>query len=166
MLDLGGGVFIDNHTASSSNPDWSAHMRIAFLTILLASATLFGACASEEGGDITGPTWQLVSLETQRPQFSQIVPGGPSDNYTIKFNSDGTVDAKADCNQVGGKYTIQGEGILTIELGPATMAECGEASLSDEYVQALGQAGSFTIAENQLNITLLDDGVLTYQAAA
>ena len=141
-------------------------MRIAFLTILVASAALFGGCASEEGGDITGTAWQLISIETQNPQLSAIVPGGPSDNYTITFNDDGTFDAKADCNQVGGTYTIQGEGILTIELGPATMAECGEASLSNEYVQALGQAGSFTIAENQMNITLLDDGVLTYQAPA
>ncbi len=139
-------------------------MRIMFLTILVTSAALFAACGSEEGGDITGTKWQLVSLETQTPQFSAIVPGGPSDNYTITFNSDGTFDAKADCNQVGGKYTIQGEGVLTIEVGPATMAECGEASLSDEYIRALGQAGSFTIAENQMNITLLDDGVLTYQA--
>jgi heat shock protein HslJ len=141
-------------------------MRIAFLTILVASAALFGACASEEGGDITGTTWQLISLETQQPQLSAIVPGGPSDNYTITFNDDGTFNAQADCNQVGGKYTIQGEGVLTIELGPATLAECGEASLGDEYTQALSQAGSFTIAENQMNITLLDDGVLTYQAAA
>ena len=141
-------------------------MRILFLTILIASAALFGACASEEGGDITGTNWQLVSLETQQPQFSAIVPGGPSENYTIIFNSDGTFDAKADCNQVAGTYTIQGEGILTIELGPATMAVCGEGSLSAEYIQALGQAGSFTIAENQMNITLLDDGVLTYQAPA
>ena len=141
-------------------------MRTLFLMIFAASAALFGACASEEGGDITGTNWQLVSFETQRPQFSGIVPGGPSDNYTITFNDDGTFDAKADCNQVGGEYTIQGEGILTIEPGPATMAECGEASLSNEYIQALGQAGSFTIAENQLNITLLDDGVITYQAPA
>jgi len=140
-------------------------MRIVFLTILAASAALFGACASEEGGDITGTTWQLISIETQSPQLSAIVPGGPSENYTITFNDDGTFSAKADCNQVAGTYTIQGEGILTIELGPSTLAACPEESLGDEYTQALGQAGSFTVAENQLNITLLDDGVLTFQAA-
>ena len=141
-------------------------MRIAILTILVASAALFGGCASEEGGDITGTTWELISLQTQTPQFSAIVPGGPSENYTITFNDDGTFSAQADCNQVGGKYTIQGEGVLTIELGPSTLAACPEESLGDEYTQALGQAGSFTIAENQLTITLLDDGTLTYQAAA
>ena len=141
-------------------------MRILLLTILVASAALFGACASEEGGDITGTTWQLISIDTLRPNFSAIVPGGPSDSYTITFLDDGTFDAKADCNQVGGTYTIQGQGILTIELGPSTLAECGAESLGDEYTQALGQAGSFTIAENQMTITLLDSGTLTYQAAA
>ncbi len=40
-------------------------MRIAILTILVASAALFGGCASEEGGDITGTTWQLISIQTQ-----------------------------------------------------------------------------------------------------
>jgi heat shock protein HslJ len=140
-------------------------MRILFLTMLAASAALFGGCASEEGGDITGTTWQLISIDTQSPNFSAIVPGGPSENYSITFNDDGTFNAQADCNQVAGTYTIQGEGILTIEVGPSTLAACPEESLGDEYQQALSQAGSFTIAENQLNITLLDDGVLTYQAS-
>ena len=30
-------------------------------------------------------------------------------SYTITFNDDGTFNAQADCNQVGGTYTIQGE---------------------------------------------------------
>ena len=140
-------------------------MRTLLAGLLIASATLLGACASEEGGDITGTTWRLVSLQTQSPSFSAIVPAEAMVNYTIEFNEDGTFSAKADCNQVSGDYTIQGEGILTITPGPSTMAECGEQSLSDEYVAALGQAGSFTIAENQLTITLLDDGTLTFTSA-
>ena len=140
-------------------------MRTLFLTFLAATALLLGACASEEGGDITGTTWRLISLETQRPQLSQIVPVEAQANYTIVFNADETFEAKADCNQVSGTYAIQGQGVLTITPGPSTLAECGEASLSDEYIQALSQAGSFTIAENQLTITLLDDGTLTFRAA-
>jgi heat shock protein HslJ len=140
-------------------------MRTILAGLLIATATLLAGCASEEGGDITGPTWRLVSLETQRPQFSAIVPVEGQVNYTIVFNDDGTFSAKADCNQVAGDYTIQGQGILTITPGPSTMAECGEESLSDEYVQALSQAGSYTIAENQLTITLLDDGTLTFASA-
>jgi heat shock protein HslJ len=140
-------------------------LRTLLIGLLIAAASLLGACASEEGGDITGTTWRLVSLETQTPQFSAIVPAAAMVNYTIEFNDDGTFSAKADCNQVSGDYTIQGEGVLTITPGASTMAECGEQSLSAEYVAALGQAGSFTIAENQLTITLLDDGTLTFTSA-
>jgi heat shock protein HslJ len=140
-------------------------MRTLLAGLLIATATLLGACASEEGGDITGTTWRLISLETQDPQFSAIVPVEGQANYNIVFNEDGTFAAKADCNQLAGNYTIQGNGILTITPGPSTLAECGDQSLGDEYVQALSQAGSFTIAENQLTITLLDDGTLTYRAA-
>ena len=141
-------------------------MRILVVAgLLIASVAVLAGCASEEGGDITGRTWRLVSITTQTPSFSAIVPAEAMVNYTIEFNQDGTFSAKADCNQVSGDYKIQGEGVLTITPGPSTMAECGEQSLSDEYVAALGQAGSFTIAENQLTITLLDDGTLTFTSA-
>ena len=72
-------------------------LRTLLAGLLIATATLLGACASEEGGDITGTTWRLVSLETQTPQFSAIVPAAAMVNYTIEFNQDGTFSAKADC---------------------------------------------------------------------
>ena len=140
-------------------------MRTLLVGLLIATATLLGACANEQGGTITGTTWRLVSLQTQSPQFSAIVPAEGQANYNIVFNEDGTFSAKADCNQLSGNYSIQGNGVLTITPGPMTLAQCAPDSLSDQYVQALGQAGSYTIADNQLTITLLDDGTLTYRAA-
>jgi heat shock protein HslJ len=133
--------------------------------LLIATVAGLAGCASEEGGDITGTTWRLVSITTQSPSFSAIVPAEAMVNYTIEFNDDGTFSAKADCNQVAGDYTAQDSGVLTITPGPSTMAACGEESLGDEYVAALAQAGSYTIAENQLTITLLDDGTLTFASA-
>src|SRR5262245_4385490 len=140
-------------------------MRTLLAGLLIASATLLGACASEQGGDITGTTWRLVSIQTQTPSFSAIVPVEGQANYNVVLNEDGTFSAKADCNQLSGTYTIQGEGILTMTPGPMTLAECGPDSLSDKYIGALGQTSSFTIADDQLTITLLDDGTLTYRAA-
>jgi heat shock protein HslJ len=133
--------------------------------LLIATLAGLAGCASEEGGEITGTTWRLVSITTQSPSFSAIVPAEAMVNYTIEFNEDGTFSAKADCNQVSGTYTIQDNGVLTIVPGPSTLAFCGEESLSDAYKTALGQAGSYTIAENQLTITLLDDGTLTFTSA-
>ena len=141
-------------------------MRILVVaSLLIASVAVLAGCASEEGGDITGKTWRLVSITTQSPSFSAIVPAEAMVNYTIEFNDDGTFAARADCNQVAGNYTIQDNGVLTIVPGPSTLAACPEGSLGDEYVAALAQAGSYTIAENQLTITLLDDGTLTFTSA-
>ena len=142
------------------------HMRklLAAGLLIVAVAGLAG-CASEEGGDITGTTWRLVSITTQSPSFSAIVPAEAMVNYTIEFNDDGTFSARADCNQVAGEYTVQDSGVMTITPGPSTLVACPEGSLGDAYVAALAQAGSYTIAENQLTITLQDDGTLTFTSA-
>jgi heat shock protein HslJ len=141
-------------------------MRSLFgVTLVMAATLLLGACASEAGGTLTGQTWEAISITTQTPAFQGVVPVEGRANYTITFNEDGTFSAKADCNQVAGTYTTRDGGVLTIVPGPSTLAACGDASLGDEYVAALAQAGSYTIAGDQLTITLLDDGTISFQAA-
>ena len=141
-------------------------MRILVIAgLLIVAVAGLAGCASTSGGDITGPTWRLVSITTERPAFQGIVPAEAVVNYTITFNDDGTFAAKADCNQVSGTYTIQDKSVLTIVPGPSTLAFCGEDSLGDEYVAALAQAGSYSISGNQLNITLLDNGTLNFASA-
>ena len=114
---------------------------------------------STAGGDITGQTWHLTSITTV--QRREIVPAEAVANYTITFNDDGTWDGQADCNQVSGTYTIEGQAILTIALGPSTMAACAEDSLSDRYLEALVTTTTYSIAENQMTLTLGDK--LLYQ---
>ena len=141
-------------------------MRILVIAgLLIASVSGLVACASESGGDITGPTWHLISLTTNTPQRAAPVPEEARENYTITFNDDGTFNAKADCNQVGGTYTITGNAQIAIPSGPSTLPACPEGSLSDAYVAALGQAATFTTTSDQLTLTLVDDGTLTFQAA-
>lgn len=136
-------------------------------SLFLASAALLGACASEQGaGTLTGTTWKLISITTVNPQFAAVVPEDAHENYTIIFNDDGTFNARADCNQLAGTYTVQGDGILTLMPGPMTLAACPEGSLSDAYINALGQAGSYTITENQMTLTLEDNGTLSYNSGA
>ena len=43
-----------------------------------------------------------------------------------------------------------------------TMAMCPEGSLSTQYVAALGKAASYAIANDQLTITLSDEGTLVF----
>ena len=140
-------------------------MRRSIVAVLLvATATLLGACASQAGGDITGKTWHLISITTVSPNFAAVVPADAVAKYTVAFDPAGTFTAKADCNQVSGTYTITGKSVLTMKPGPGTLAACPQGSLSDKYVAALAQASSYTTTSNQLTITLLDNGTLSFQA--
>jgi len=81
-------------------------------------------------------------------------PDDPA-NFTLQFKPDGTVAIQADSNQVGGTYTIEGS-LITIELGPSTMAACPEGSLADQFVAQLNAAAIYFIAgQNRLSISSL-----------
>ena len=97
------------------------------------------------------------------PAFQGVVPEADQANYTITFNTDGSYDAKADCNQLSGTYTTTGTGGITIELGPMTMAMCPEESLSNQFVAALANAESYAIADSQLTLTDATGGTLVFK---
>jgi heat shock protein HslJ len=87
---------------------------------------------------ITGIVWQWTSVTNQTTKQTDTVPS--PENYTITFNSDGTLTGKADCNNFAGTYSQ--ESGFTIKLGPSTMAFCGEASLDQKYLQLLGSVAA------------------------
>ena len=49
-------------------------------------------------------------------------------SYTATFNTDGSINVKADCNNVNGTYTQTGSS-LTISFGVTTLAACPSGSL-------------------------------------
>lgn len=59
------------------------------------------------------------------------------EKYTILFKADGTLEGKADCNNFSGTYSQENGGFF-IQLGPSTMAFCGEESIDREYLALLG----------------------------
>jgi hypothetical protein len=68
---------------------------------------------------IANIVWQWSDLVETMPASQSVVPD--PQNYTLTFLPDGTVSIKADCNMLGGTYTLDG-GSLAIQLGPSTMA--------------------------------------------
>jgi heat shock protein HslJ len=125
--------------------------KLTVFGLAMAAVLLVAACNS--GGGLTGKTWQLTAVTEVVPAFQGVVPEGDQSRYTITFNTDGTYNAVADCNNLSGSYTTTGTGGLTIELGPMTMVACPEGSMADMYVAALANAESYAIADNQLTIT-------------
>ncbi len=91
------------------------------------------APATASGSTITGIVWQWTNVTNQTTKKTTTVP--IPRNYTITFNTDGTLNGKADCNNFAGTYS-QTNG-FSIKLGPSTMAYCGTASLDQTYLSLL-----------------------------
>jgi len=125
------------------------------LALAIGASSILAACSGGGSGtSLTGATWYLTSGTETAPAWQWAVPPGDQAKYTIAFASDGTFSAKADCNQVAGTYKTSGSDGLTIQPGPSTMAYCGDGSLGDLYVHALGTTKSYKIASAVLTLTL------------
>jgi heat shock protein HslJ len=103
---------------------------------------------------IVNIVWQWSDLVETLPASQSVVPD--PQNYTITFMEDGTIGIKADCNVVGGHYTLD-EASLSIQLGPSTMAFCGEESLDQQYLALLGQVNTAEMADGRLFLQLVGD---------
>ncbi|MCA9870534.1 MAG: META domain-containing protein, partial [Anaerolineae bacterium] len=94
--------------------------------------------------ELTATPWQWTALTETAPANQSVVPD--PQNYTLTFADDNTVAIQADCNQVAGSYTLDGES-LTIQLGAATMAFCGEGSMDQLYLSLLGRVSGALVTE-------------------
>ena len=110
--------------------------------------------------ELPGTAWQWQELVETEPASQSLVP--QPKNYTLIFQPDNTLAVQADCNQAKGSYT-QKDNTLTITLGPATMAFCGEDSLDQHYLTLLGSVGNYSIENGRLVLKLKDDaGKMTF----
>lgn len=113
--------------------------------------------------ELGGTSWKWTTS-----QFSDGKTNTPSDpnQYLLTFNAEGTVSIKADCNQVGGTYTTEGNQ-LTITVGPSTLVACPEGSLGDEYVRQLGLVSSYFLKDGNLILEFrFDSGSMTFAPSA
>ena len=117
-----------------------------------AAPSVLGAPATQD--ELTANPWQWTALTETTPASQSVVPD--PQNYTVTFAADNTVAIQADCNQVAGTYTLDG-GALTIQLGPATMAFCGEQSMDQFYLGFISQVSAAVISETgNLHLLLAD----------
>lgn len=108
-----------------------------------------------DGGDsLTGVTWQWQ--ESRYSNDTNATPDDPS-KYTIAFAEDGTYSGQADCNSIGGGYTLDGSSI-TIEPAATTLIGCPEGSLGSEFTRDLEAAAIVFFREGDLLIDLFADG--------
>jgi heat shock protein HslJ len=121
------------------------------------------SAASAAQPELVGSTW--LWDQTLMNNDETFIPDNPS-NYSVQFQPDGTVSIQADCNQVGGTYTVDGSSI-TIQTGPTTMAACPPGSLGDQFVAQLSQGVIYFFQGENLFLDLkFDSGTMQFTAEA
>ena len=132
---------------------------VSLFTVLLLAACSGGTpptAAPEPAADaaITDILWKWEAFQDTAGK-NDVTVDNPG-QYTLVFRDDGTVNIQADCNNASGTYTRNGSS-LQIELGPSTMAACGENSLADDFLGKLAGAGTFVMDGDKLVINLMAD---------
>ena len=98
--------------------------------------------------------WYWVALAETEPADQS--PVSEPQNYMLVFQPEAQFIFRADCNVGSGSYTADGSR-LTLELGAVTMAECGPASMSSEFIGLLGSVVAFGEQEGRLVLRLGDN---------
>lgn len=88
-------------------------------------------------------TWVWERRDPNGNQQPEISVSNP-ENYTLRYNADGTFSAKLDCNNVAGQYATNMIETATPSIfmvdGPSTMVFCGEQSLETQMRNIFGGA--------------------------
>ena len=134
--------------------------RLLFILCLIPGILVACSSSSSSGGSLTGVTWQLTDVKFDGQSTNSII--SEPDLYTITFQTDGTANVKADCNNAALTYTTNGNQ-LTIKAGPMTLVYCGTASLSNEFVQALQVATTYTVQGSTLTINSGSNGTMNFR---
>jgi heat shock protein HslJ len=112
-------------------------IQLVMLLTSLGIVLLLAACTQEAtptpSDSIQDIVWQWESATNKTT--GEVTTVTNPENYSITFNTDGTLVGKADCNNFNGTYSQ--ESGFSIKIGASTMAYCGDASLDQQYLTLL-----------------------------
>ena len=103
----------------------------------------------------TGPT-ELVDitwkLETVAHVGSALVTVPNPDQFTVRFETNGTLSVRADCNTCTGRYVLDGS---TVSIGnlACTLVACPTPGVDTLFTSGLQNAKTVTVSNNNLIMT-------------
>jgi heat shock protein HslJ len=128
------------------------HRRVIEVSAVSLSLFIVASCARPEEGFLgTTRRWQSTLLEDNISLKPEV-----SENYTLTFAADGTVNARVDCNLMGGTYLRDGAS-LTIQLTHGTLAMCPPGSLDTEFKRQISEVRRMVLDGNTLRLDLAGD---------
>ncbi len=114
---------------------------------------------TQAASDLTSvPIDQLQNTTWQWASNGQTAIPDPQ-NYNVVLFPDLKFSFQADCNKGLGAYAASGSNI-TMQLGAVTLAECGENSQFNTFLQMLAAVTSFGMSGDQL-VFVVDGGATT-----
>lgn len=96
--------------------------------------------------DLQAHTWNWNRSEYK--DEVAIIKNG--ENYQLTFNTDGTFNARIDCNSGSGTYVADDTGSIKMTLGPVTEAFCGETSSDQEFITVINAVQDYRTHDGQL----------------
>ncbi len=139
--------------------------KLTLIAFAIGATAILAACSSSDTSALTGKLWQLTAITEKVPAFQGVIPPADQSKYQVTFNTDGTFNGTADCNQIAGTYKTSGSNKITITPGISTMALCPDGSFDTLFVHGLSQAATWAIGADGLTITLTNDGTMTFVEA-
>ena len=125
-------------------------MKLLPLAVLLLA---LGAVACDENPvgptTIKGVTWKLETIE--RTGSTTITVPNP-EQFTVRFEDNGNVAVRADCNSCSGRYTLD-KSSLSIGNVACTLIACPMPGLDTTFTSQLANVRTATASGNQLTIT-------------
>jgi copper homeostasis protein (lipoprotein) len=109
---------------------------------------LWGAYILNKTGNaqVEDKRWKLVELN------GNAVKGSAETHYVIFHSKDGTLEAKADCNQLNNKYIIKNQTQLQVTAGISTMMACPDNNIEQEFLKTLLNADNLSVNGNNLSL--------------
>jgi heat shock protein HslJ len=107
---------------------------------------------SPSEAEIAGITWKLRSI--QRSGASPVNIANP-DRFTVRFDDDGRVAVRADCNVCTGGYELDGSALQLTPLA-CTRAFCGVESPDVQFLNGLQPTVSVSTSDGILRLTAAD----------
>lgn len=135
---------------------------LAASAVLLSSTACTVPIDLDDEAALVGTVWEL-----QQIQFNDdtLLVADPPSNYTLEFSEAGEVFVQADCNRAAGAFTLE-DGMITITLGPTTLAACPEGSIDTEFIRSLNNANILFFQGDDLFIDLAyDSGTMQFSPA-
>ena len=120
------------------------------LVILILAAGAVGCDESPTGPtELVDITWKLESVARVG---SALVTVPNPEQFTIRFETNGTLSVRADCNTCTGRYVLDGS---TVSIGnlACTLVACPTPGVDTLFTSGLQNAKTVTVNNNNLIMT-------------